>query len=271
MPGEVVEMPGLISRTIASKHNIKIPEGTLFYPCCGNDTGDPIKLFYDSISEFYFVDRIVVPELPKLGIEVKGYQEECTYRGRNHKNRTSFLPIGLVSEAYAKDPYEDKIDNYDVDVLMQKGIVFAGYNRTPGKIYEQIWNLQNIGKSITIKRHIQDGLAAFISLGEISIFFLRRDSSGEGGSGQFWFQEKIFNLILDKLLDGGLIVTDGSGYRFDFYETVKWRNLWCNRVRQKQLNNEKPNDFLYRERQFHCLEKVGEGYGPVYIWQVSRL
>lgn len=95
---------------------------------------------------------------------------------------------------------------------------------------------------VNVYWHVQDGLAAFTLMENISIFFLRRDSLGEGGSGQGWFQEEIFMLILDKHLEGGLIITDGSSGYYT-YQDAPWKVFWDNIVDDQ--GNNLPNEFTF--------------------------
>ena len=75
-------------------------------------------------------------------------------------------------------------------------------------------------------------------------------------------------LILDKLLDGGLIVTDGSSWDPKIYRTAEWKGLWQNRL-DREIS--KPIDFEYYNRRFKCLGECGRKYGPIYVWQVNRV
>lgn len=85
------------------------------------------------------------------------------------------------------------------------------------------------------------------------------------------FQKSIFDCILDKLLDRGLIVIDGSGYYYTIINTSQWKSLWANTNAGSENKSKKPEDFIYKERKFNCLSECGKGYGPIYIWQVIKL
>lgn len=108
------------------------------------------------------------------------------------------------------------------------GIRPVAYSGETGIILKDVWQTVD-NRTTEIYRHKQDGIATFSTIENLSVFYLRGDSLGESGSGQMWFQESIFNLILDKLADGGLIVTDGSGYDFKISDTAEWKPLWQNR------------------------------------------
>lgn len=261
-------------QTVASKYGITIPNGPLFYPCVGNDTFEPMKLFIDSISEFHFVDSKLIPKSPRLGIRVSGYDDEDNSGRQSSRMATNLMfPRELISGAKAFNPADGAIDIQKINDLKLRGIKFADYNGQVGKIYKQEWELAKDNKKIEIYKHRQDGLATFISLDKISVFYLRRDSEGEGGSGQRWFQKNLFEIILDKLMDGGLIVTDGSGFDPTIIENAQWRALWANRSSGRKNGNidNIPDDFEYYHRKFKCLGECGRGYGPVYVWQVTMI
>lgn len=254
-------------RTIVSNYNIEIPKGPLFYPCAGNDTYFPITLFLDSISEFHFVDIAYVPRLPRLECGVTGYNEEHTRTWLSNK----IIPRDIVSEAVAFEPFDDEINHETIIKLQRRGINPIGHKGTAGKIYKQVWHLALDNRKVEIYRHLQDGLATFSMIDNIAVFFLRRDSEGEGGSGQRWFQKSIFEYILDKLLDNGLIVTDGSGLDYLISDSAEWRSLWANSNKTIRDTYKEPDDFVYNNRRFKCLGQCGFGYGPVYVWQVTKL
>lgn len=52
-------------QSFRDKFNTDVAEGSLFYPCCGNDLQEPIGLFKDSIDEFHFVDQFPIHLLPE--------------------------------------------------------------------------------------------------------------------------------------------------------------------------------------------------------------
>jgi len=251
--------------TIASKFNITVPSGILFYPCVGNDTYYPIKLFMDLISEYHFVDSRLIPKIPKLECDFEGSEEVEFIRDRK-------IGKEIIKSATAIKIHNDNISDEIMKELERKGAKSTGYNEEAGTIYEQEWELTKDNRKIKIYRHVQDGLAAFSSIENISVFFLRRDSEGEGGSGQRWFQESIFKIILEKLVDGGLIVTDGSSYDGSILNTADWKNIWINSDKgPNDKSIKKPNDFNYYNREFKCIGRVSSGYGPVYVWKVNKV
>ena len=117
-----------------------------------------------------------------------------------------------------------------------------------------------------------------MSLDSIAVFFLRGDSLGEGGSGQVWFQPKIFDLILEKLLDGGYIVTDGSGMyghagsQSDYYDMEKlpWKPLWENQRLFREQDSQLIKEFNYKNRTFNFIGWSGYEHRTVFIWKVTK-
>lgn len=260
------------NHTIAARYEVSIPNGPLFYPCVGDDTFEPIKLFIDSMSEFHFVDSRLIPRLPRLEAKVKGFcEKDNSNRRLPRMYENNMFPRELITSAIAFQPYDDTIDIQKMYNLKLSGIKLAGYHNQVGKIHKQEWRLTKDNKKIEIYAHQQDGLATFTSLDRIAVFFLRRDSEGEGGSQQRWFQKKLFEMILDKLMSGGLIVTDGSGSDPSIYDNAPWKPLWVSRHTRTQSESvsSNPDGFEYYNRKFKCLGQCGTGYGPVYVWQVT--
>jgi hypothetical protein len=100
----------------------------------------------------------------------------------------------------------------------------------------------------------------------LGVFFYRGDSN-EGGSGTLWLQAHIGEVIA-KLVDGGLIVTDGSNYDGDtYYEMRRFRGN--DDIRGGALDQARPFEDK-GGNQFRCVGYLGEKYGPTLAWQVSK-
>lgn len=85
-----------------------------------------------------------------------------------------------------------------------------------------------------IVSHQKDGLLTFIDdIKSISIFYYRGDSQGEGGSGQFWLGPVLLDLILSRIINGGLIFTD-------------WSNSYGHLAKKLQ-SMDAEHEFLYRD------------------------
>jgi len=121
------------------------------------------------------------------------------------------------------------------------------------------------GTSCPVYSHEKDGLLTLIEdVPLLSIFYYRGDSYGEGGSNQRWLEPVLFHTVLARLLDGGLITTDGpncgSG-RND--KSVPWSSL-CG-------GGAKGDKFEYARREFVCVGELNDSpqRGRVRMWQVT--
>jgi len=257
-----------LMNTVSSKFKIEVPEGIFFYPCCGNDTYEPLRLFIDKILEFHFVDNELLPKLPNLELGIDDVKDQ-TYNERSVR-ATQTIPKEIITKA-KETTAENEVSIEILEKLDKLYLKPTGFRNEITRTYEQEWTYTlRKDRNIKVYRHIQDGLITFMGLDNIAVFFLRGDSEGEGGSGQRWFQPEIFDLILDKLVNGGILVTDGSSNDPKTYLTVPWRPLWQNKDYRRNDNPKRPDDFYYKGRFFKCIEKCGHRYGPVYIWKVTN-
>lgn len=267
-----------LNETLQSKYKIKVPEGPLFYPSSGSDTIEPIKLFIDTVSEYHFVDIAFVPSLPMLEANPN---RPYVSRGCFQKlDKEYIIPLDIIKSADRKRNMRREVDNKILEKLKELNIESVGYRGRDTITRKEIWEYTpEIDRTLEIYAHRQDGLIKFMELDKIAVFFLRGDSMGEGGSGQEWFKPNIFDLIIDKLLDGGFIVTDGSGYYGNYEEysgpsypnTFPWENKCVQNSDTWDEKLKKPKDFNYRNREFICVGECGERYGTVYLWKVQKI
>lgn len=115
------------------------------------------------------------------------------------------------------------------------------------------------------KRRGEDALDEIPSLG---VFFHRGDTlaDGEGSSGVPWLGRQWLDVILAKLVPGGLIVTDGSNCPID--GPPELMKFYFNRSIGPEAVS-KVSEFEFSARRFACVGYAGERYGPTLIWQVS--
>jgi len=108
---------------------------------------------------------------------------------------------------------------------------------------------------------------AIRDISSIGIFFFRGDNpvDGEGSSGVLWFGKTLFNEILSRLANGGLIVTDGSNTTHD--GPREFAKFWHKRDIGVSARN-RVNTCEYAGREFACVGYVGEKYGPTLVWQM---
>ena len=121
----------------------------------------------------------------------------------------------------------------------------------------------------TVNMHQSDGLVALAKrVPDLSVFYYRNDSTGEGGSNQMWLEPVLFHYILERLMNGGLIVTDGSngGYYDPFLDIEAPWNVMCPK---RRCFDSKVTYFEYAQRKFQFICDLEDGGGPVKVWQVS--
>lgn len=257
-----------LDETLYSRYKIEVPEGILLYPCCRDDTFEPIKLFIDTVSEYHFVDTKRSILLPILECKPNRPKEErCRVEGLEKRH---VIPSSIIKSIDMEGTEWRVVNKKILDELNELEIEPVGYrNRESFTKMEEWAYTPDDKRRIKIYRHRQDGLVKFMEFDEVAVFFLRGDSSGEGGSGQEWFQPKIFDLIIDKLVDGGFIVTDGSSY-YDWSIDEPWKPLYKKDKDSWDCDLEKPKDFSYKDRRFICIGECGQGYGTVYLWKVEK-
>lgn len=259
-----------LDETLNSKYKIEVPEGILFYPCCGDDTSEPVKLFIDTISEFHFVDVRLIPRSPILDCNPNEGNEQSSsgYQGKD----VIVIPLSIIDSIGMQGSESRVVDEKILEKIKGLGIESAGYRNRPTMTKKEEWiYAPKEGRKINIYRHRQDGLVKFMELDKIAVFFLRGDSLGEGGSGQKWFQPKIFDLIINKIIDGGFIVTDGSGVDYETVDNVPWKPLWKRDGESWDAILNQPIDFTYENRKFTCIGECGYRYGKVYLWKIEKL
>ena len=230
----------------------------LFYPCSGNDLEVPIRLFSPTVTEFWFVDR---------GYFTPGHQDTKQYGFDRPADEVA--PVLRKNADYQLLRTEIdgmpswRLSNRDIEPC----ILTETYRHLPS------------GKTIRIKRRRGYGISAFRNdIRQIGVFFYRGDSPGEGGSGNLWLKPDHIDEICAKLIDGGLLVTDGS-------QQSKWTKpapnseYWS--LAQYHGGRPRPKDpeeivrvtkpFTdSKGRTFTCVGYAGERYGPTLIWRVNR-
>jgi len=102
----------------------------------------------------------------------------------------------------------------------------------------QSFGLRRLNENVV--SHDKDGVLTLIDdISAISVFYYRGDSGGEGGSGQYWMGAVLLDLIMSRMISGGIICSDGSnsiGTQFEMLlglaegEHFKYRNLLLTRL-----------------------------------------
>jgi hypothetical protein len=207
------------------------------------------RSYVDWLDAFIPVGRAFYPccgsdtvELPRLlGPHVSVYHFADAYRGRGRVRPGRVRPQRISVECI--------------------GNVVVGPSRTETAVIE--------GQQAVF--HEKDGLLTLVEdIRDLSVFYYRGDSSGEGGSGQRVLGPVGFHSVLARLLDGGLICSDGSnlGYYDDLTDKyAPWNTLAGAKPFSAPVQG---SQFEYFNRRFTCLA-ILERARPVYVWQMVGL
>ena len=124
------------------------------------------------------------------------------------------------------------------------------------------------GRQFCVHRRLGDGGAAVAELHKLGVFFFRGDNpvNGEGSSGVLWLGGELLPRVLNLLVPGGLVVTDGSngGVGGPTQFSTYYHNY---EIGSAAVSATIP--FEYQGRKFTCIGYAGEKYGPTLIWQVT--
>lgn len=197
--------------------------GALFYPSCGRDSADPIRLFVDAVTEFHFVDHAILTPLAIM----------------ERNNQTILRDSGyVINRTVYSEPKGEQLErNYS----------FWLHPANEEKCFHESWEYTTREKQhlVEVFRHHADNLEAFEQIDKISVFFYRGDSLGEGGSGQMWMGPELFPRVVEKLTQRAIIVTDGFNYaETDLINAVPWQPML------KNYPQDRNRDFHYQDRQF---------------------
>lgn len=114
-------------------------------------------------------------------------------------------------------------------------------------------------KASNVTHHSADGFLTLIEkIHDLSIFFYRGDSASEGGSGVLWQGPVLIDILLTRIIDGGLFISDssnGAGYlakRMSHEEAFEHRHLTLRRIYPAAI-----------------IQKL-KAYPDMKIWQITR-
>ena len=237
---------------------------SLFYPCSGADLLTPVTLFAGMVATLHFVDR---------GYFRPGHQDTRHF-GLDHPvaEARPILPPAHEWSVLKKcheelDSKDDEDDEEDYDPWRRyRGIasLTETYHHNPS------------GREFRLIRSNDDARRAFDGLNDpLGVFFYRGDSLGEGGSGILWNDAPLLERVMGKLVNGGLLVTDGAnpgeGDHRSFSQHAPL--LSARAVRTAKHAREKIGysftDFV--GRRLKCIGYAGQRYGATLIWQVVRI
>ncbi len=204
--------------------DVDIPMGPLFYPCCGTDTADAVRLFAPYASEFHFADA---------------------YRFASPRLNTRRKP-----EAAGASPKAHDVPSIGTIVLQEPATVALEFS------------------GVRAYSHKKDGLLTLLEdLPTLSVFFYRGDSQGEGGSNQRWLEPVLLDVVLSRLMDGGILYTDGSNGAVNFSSVAPAEGQIPRLPGDPPLGTE----LRYRNRLLRCVfQRQGKSrWYPETAWQVK--
>ena len=237
----------------------------LFYPCCGSDIIDAISYFHPLVDTFFFCDS----------------GRNVADRNRNRKIKENLPDFNLYKSTeeciWEKNTYEIPFRSQLVNGRNRINEPHL-YKRVTTKL-TQIWKNEKDNKKITIIRVVGDGYEVFTNdemLKQIGIFFYRGDGTGEGGSDVRWLETekdigyscggigRHFDVVLQKIANKGLIVTDGSncGKEYGFF-----KQYWRDPGNAASFDDSATKDGNI----FKCIGKITERYGPTLVWQIEKV
>lgn len=230
-----------------------IIDSSLFYPCAGADFLAAVQLVSPVVTDFHFVDKAYF---------CPGHQDTKHW----HLDRSANRQAAVLAK-------NEEYQLLDVAVVGTP-VSYVRHRSDPVLpcVRRETYRHLPTERIIHISRHRNDGEQAFLQhQGPLGVFFYRGDSQGEGGSGICWLSEEKISMISDRLLNGGLFITDGSQNDGG----LEYRYLWSARDQELcQQKGIKPADlpsFQDRHgRRFTCLANIGMRYGPTLVWQVAK-
>ena len=245
----------------------KIKDKILYYPMSERDIRDPVQLFRDFVSEFWFIDVCYQFRLPDRKQYMRGLRD------------MNFIGEEVRGPLNKRHKYIKK-DNDHAFIYVEPAFL----------VHKYIYKNREI--KIIFRRDI-DYTALFgpspyeIAKNRLGIFFFR-GTSNEGGSDHSWVysrEQRILDLdnpitLIDKLVsilpDGGLIVTDVSNSqpgREDLGTSDEYRSF-CQFTNSK-LTCEEAFELAkpftdHSGNKFASIGHAGQRNGPTLIWQIQK-
>ena len=235
----------------------RVKDSVLYYPCSGNDLRVPIEMFSPYVTDFWFVDR---------GYFSSGHHDTRSYRYDLPADRQ---PGVLV--------HDDRYQLLDTEIRGPCNWSPRDPDIVPCVLSERYLHIES-AREIRIHRRRGYGVSGFrkeIEAGKLGVFFYRGDSQGEGGSGNLWLSGRRIAEVCDKLIEGGLLVLDGS-------DGCRWRRTFekggvYKEFFQRQHEVERDPALLMASRRgfwdeagrrFDCVGYAGMRYGPTMVWRL---
>jgi hypothetical protein len=254
--GNAIILPSHLLRRLAG--------ASLFYPCSGDDLAFPLQIFHPYFSDFWFVD------------------------------------VGYFTSAGSADQGKNVLNNRDYSFLI-KEVTIQDDPLPPGecedddkyrgvlpRLRTETYRHTTSGRHLRIHRYRRRAPSVLRLLKDsIGVFFYRGDSDDGGGSKTLWLtphfkhgkpnqRPSLIEEVIDRMVDGGLVVTDGSNCHpkinpskiNPYSEFGKFRSKSVDPNTAWQLVKAFTNE---RGDQFTCVGHVGRHYeSPVLVWQVRK-
>lgn len=227
-----------------------LSETTLYYPCSGRDWADPLRLFGPWVRSIRFVDPIYTCRLVsnRWQLSTRDFPEWKFLSREIDGDPTRLIPLGLGPRI------EDEVPDFQPLTISEL------YRHLPS------------GREVTIYWHQGDGRRTLNRFDDsLGIFFHRGDrgpgdNPGESSSGSHWLSKVWLEPVIQRLVNKGFIVTDGSCGR-EYPE-------FCRLPKRGTANGEdavaQAQEFTSDGVHFKCVGFAGMRYGPTLIWQISK-
>lgn len=225
-----------------------LSDATFYYPCSGRDWADPLRIFGPWMRHVRFVELNYIFLLSTK----RGQLSQRDFPEWKFLSRTTEGNPMLPRTGYLGPNVERDIPNF------QSCVVSELYRHRPTE------------REVTVHFHRGDGRKTLERLDDpIGVFFHRGDTGpvdnpGEGSSGSHWLSKAWLQPVLDRMIDGGFIVTDGScGIE---YPELNRRGGIKSHEEAIASAKEFTSDGIY----FKCVGFAGMRNGPTLIWQIRK-
>ncbi|MCI0709990.1 MAG: hypothetical protein L0154_07485 [Chloroflexi bacterium] len=219
---------------------------------------DAIRLFAPHITEFFFVDWSYFQRKP--ADQVKPIlQHKPAYQ--------------LIDVEFSEGPLS-AITEWRIDPDTGRSYRWI----EPCRRSERYIHVPS-SQEIVIHRRRGSGASGLKKLiQQLGIFYYRGDSSE--GSNLLWLRVNtrkhkrgkrfLFDEVLDRIVDNGLIVTDGSNCPYGEYHEFARFHATHDEISGEEAMRSATSFTDCRGFSYRCVGYAGHRYGPTLIWQVSR-
>jgi hypothetical protein len=236
--------------------------GSLFYPGSGDDITEPLLCFFCYIGTFWFVDATYLsPDHPDLALHIE------------HERHTPLNPFQFIGTVDTPLP----ITHWKLSLAPMNSLGIRYPNA--GALGER-YRDRNTGIKFTTHKVRANPWDVLQSLEQISVIFYRDvfspqkhalPWSGEDAGRRPEGQTGALPDVLPKLVDGGLVVTDGlgcDGLENPYRELARF--LGKQEISgQDAMSQAKP--FSDEQgRVFSCIGYCSPIIGPTLIWKVTQ-